>query len=1267
MEKLYLPESGTLEYSYYVETSEQLTAAELLKLKLIVTDGFVLESIKTKSQFKDEKSVIEIGPRLNFMTPFSTNLLSICKNCGLDKVTRLEKFRRHRLEAETDANIFIGENCDKMTEIVVTDELASLSPTNQPEPVQIIPLIENGPEYLLTIPGLAMDMDDCNFYYDYFKNKAGRNPTDAELRDLSNANSEHSRHGFFKAKLVIDGEAKPYSLMDLVKQPWFVNTNNSLIGFSDNSSAIMGYTCRVTLPQDFTNTSAYGTQKVIYHITFTAETHNHPTGVSPLEGARTGGGGRLRDGGSTGRGSLVIAGTAGYCVANLLIPDYYLSWENSKYNYPNDKASALKILLRGSDGVSDYSNKFGEPIINGFTRSMEMEFGGQRWGFIKPILFSGGIGSIRDEHVKKDQPEKGMLIIQVGGPAYPVGISGGAAASVMQGNNSAELDFASVQRGDAEMENKMNRLIAACVAMGGKNPIRSIHDQGAGGPANVLKELVEKSGGRIEIRNINLGDQTMSMVAIYIAEYQERVAILIYKSDLELLQQIANRERVNLEVLGEVTDDGRFVVHDKLDNSTPVDINLSDLLGKLPQKTFTDATVKYEAEPLVIPENLSFAKTLELVLKHLDVGSKRFLVNKVDRSVTGLVVQQPCCGPMQLPVADCGIIALSHFGKAGAVTSIGEQAPIMILNPEAGARLAVSESLLNMSGALITNLKDIKFSGNWMWAPKLPGEAAALYQAAEAVSKILIEIGAAIDGGKDSLSMATKIADQFVKSRQLVMSGYCSMSDINKYVTPDIKKPGKSVLVYIPVNKGKHRLGGSVLARVLNQTGQDTPDVDMAGALAFVFKMLQDMVEQNLILSLHDVSDGGLIVTALEMVFAGNCGFDLEMELFVDEFDYWFAQEPGVVIEVDMKKFEALQLFMVKNDLKYQYLGKTLASHGIRVTHNKAVILLDDMKDLRQIWEETSYHLELLQVNPDMVEEEKINIYDRPGPQYSYDFNYKPRVSMYRHLPKPKVAIFREEGSNGDKEMASAFYKAGFRPYDVTTSDLHSGKVNINEFRGLVPVGGFSYGDYPASAKGWAASIMMDEKVKKMFMEFYERQDTFSLGVCNGCQLLALLGFIPWQGISAEKQPRLVQNISKRFESRWVAVKLPYSKAMMFQGMHSSVLGIWSAHGEGKWQFADKTILDRTISQHLVSMVYVDDHGDNYGDTPYNYPFNPNGSPYGIAGICSEDGRHLAIMPHSERTFLPWQWAWQPDNFKKQTKSPWLTMFENAYIWCQAN
>ncbi|MFZ5390756.1 MAG: phosphoribosylformylglycinamidine synthase, partial [Patescibacteria group bacterium] len=1029
MERLFLPHTAEAEYCFYIETAELLTNEELLKLKLILTDGFVIDRIRSQTIFSSQDKVVEIGPRLNFMTAFSTNLLAICKNCGLGKVTRLEKFRRYLLDDQTDASKFVSLNCDRMTEITVKEELSSLSPTNQPESVQLIPLIENGPEYLLSIPGLAMDKDDCIFYYNYFKSVAKRNPTDVELKDLSNSNSEHSRHGYFKGKQVIDGIEKEKSLMELVKWPWLVNPNNSLIGFNDNSSAIMGYNCLVILPESAVMPSQYKMKKVIYHIIFTAETHNHPTGVSPLPGAETGSGGRLRDDFSTGRGGLIIAGTAGYAVANLLIPGYDLPWENSNYEYPKDKAEAIQILLKGSDGVSDYGNKFGEPLIVGFTRSMEFGFNKERWGFVKPILFTGGLGAIRDEHLKKDEPEPEMLIVQIGGPAYPIGIGGGAASSLMQGSNSAELDFASVQRGDAEMENKANRVVAACVAMGKDNPIRSIHDQGAGGPANVLKEIVGQAGGRIEIRNINLGDKTMSVVAIYIAEYQERFAILIWPKDLSLVQEIAKRERVPLEVLGKITGDGRFVVHDKLDNSTPVDINLADLLDQLPQKTFADTSIFYEAEPLQIPEDLIFTEALELVLKHLDVGSKRFLTNKVDRSVKGLVVQQQCCGPMQLPVADCGIVALSHSNKVGAVSSIGEQAPIMILNPAAGARLAVAEALLNMSGAVITKLQDIKFSGNWMWAPKLPGEGAALYQAAEAVSKMLVDIGSAIDGGKDSLSMATKVGEKYVKSRELVMSGYCSMSDTSIYVTPDIKKPGKSSLVYIPVNKGIYRLGGSVFARVLKQTGE-TPDVDNVGSLVSVFKVIQDIVEKKLVLSLHDVSDGGLIVSALEMVFAGNCGFDLEVDIKINPFNYWFAQEPGVMVEVDIDKFDDLQLFLIKNQINYQVLGCTTNHSGIKIVHNKEIILQDDMRDLRNTWEETSYQLELIQ-NSVMAWEESVGIYDRPGPQYKHNFNYRLPVKKYSYLPKPEIAIFREEGSNGDVEMAAFFQKAGFKTWDV--------------------------------------------------------------------------------------------------------------------------------------------------------------------------------------------------------------------------------------------
>jgi phosphoribosylformylglycinamidine synthase len=671
-----------------------------------------------------------------------------------------------------------------------------------------------------------------------------------------------------------------------------------------------------------------------------------------------------------------------------------------------------------------------------------------------------------------------------------------------------------------------------------------------------------------------------------------------------------------------------------------------------------------------LPEDLSVEDALSRVLRNLTVGSKRFLTNKVDRSVTGLIARQQCCGPLQLTVGDVAVIAQSHFGLTGAATSIGEQPIKMLVNPRAGARMAVGEALTNIMWAQISGLQDIKCSANWMWAPKLPGEGAALYDAACAMRDLMIQLGIAVDGGKDSLSMATRVGDKIVKSpRELVISAYATMPDITKVVTPDIKNPGQSQLIFIEISKQQARLGGSVLAQVYGEVGNESPDVDDPEMLKHTFHAIQKIMSKNLILAGHDISDGGLITTFLEMAFAGNCGLRIRMEGPWKPLERLFAEELGAVIECHSSDVQKVLEILDNFRLCSTIIGETIEEKKVFVTYHSRKVLESDMRVLRERWEETSYQIERLQMNSQCADEERKNIFDRKGPNYVIPFEPKPTPArILGSKNKPAVAILREEGSNGDREMTSAFYQVGFSPWDVTMNDLIRGRVTLDRFRGLVAVGGFSYADVPESAKGWAAAIRFNEKLRKMFDDFYRRSDTFSLGVCNGCQLFALLGWVPWVGIPDDKQPRFVQNVSGRFESRWVTVKILESPAIMFKGMTDSILGIWVAHGEGRLRFPDPTLMDDVINQKLVPLVFVDDEGRVDGKISKSYPFNPNGSPFGQAGLCSRDGRHLVMMPHPERSFLKWQWPWMPNHLKDGMKeSPWIQMFQNAREWCDLN
>jgi phosphoribosylformylglycinamidine synthase len=1257
---------GADELCFTAASIKELSKEELDRLRLILADGFILETVWLSSRLEGPR-VIEVGPRLNFATAWSSNMVSICRATGLGSIARVERFRRYLVPEDQDIENFVKQHHDRMTECRYCEPLTTFETGVIPEKVYDIDLMGNGPDVLAEIPGISMDEWDRNFYYDYFVRKHKRNPTIVEIMDLNNANSEHSRHGFFKGIQVIDGKEKEKSLFGLVRDTLEANPKGSVIAFKDNSSVIEGFLIKTLIPRKPGEPSALELMYVKYHLLLTAETHNFPTGVAPFPGAETGTGGRIRDVQGTGLGGFVGAGTAGYCVGNLRIPGYDLSWEK-EYPCPSNLAKALEIEIEASNGASDYGNKFGEPLIQGFTRSFDMQLdSGERWGFLKPIMFTAGIGQIDARHTEKNEAEKGMFIVQVGGPAYRVGFGGGAASSMLQGENAEKLDFNAVQRGDAEMEQKMNRVIRACNEMGDRTIVEVIHDQGAGGPANNLKELVEKSGGWIDIRLINSADPTMSVLEIFVAEFQERNGFLIRPENIEQFKSICVREKVNCEVLGEVTGDLRFVVHDSENATIPVEIELDKLLGEFPKKRFSDNHIDPDLGPLVLPEDLTVRDALFDVLRLVSVGSKRFLTNKADRAVTGLVAQQQCCGPLQLTVSDVAVVAQSHFGLTGTATAIGEQAIKMLVNPAAGARMAIGEALTNLVSAKIKDLEEVKCSANWMWAPKLPGEGAAIRDAAEAACETMTKLGIAIDGGKDSLSMATMVDGQTVKSpRELVISLYAAMQDITKKVTSDIKESG-SIILFLDFSGGRNRLGGTALAQVLGQLGNDCPDMDDPELVRDAFLAVQELIDKNLILSAHDRSDGGLIVTLLEMAFAGNCGLNIKIPGWDPALAALFSEELGLVIECREDDYGQVMSVLERADVPYEKIGMTMAEKSIiviyedRSTDNLAVVLDQEMQLLRQWWEETSHQLEMLQMDPGCAKEEKRVIFDRPGPKYEMPFSFSPTPEhILKASGRPKVAILRDEGSNSDREMSSAFFAAGFEPWDITMTDLLDGKIDLSGFQGLAAVGGFSYADVPESAKGWASTILFNEKLKKMFNDFYKRPDTFTLGICNGCQLFGLLGWVPWQGIVPESQPRFVRNVSGRFESRWVTAKVLESKAMMLKGMEGLVFGIHVDHGEGRLHFPDPSILKKATDGMMLPMAYVDDDSQ----PTERYPFNPNGSPGGLAGLCSPDGRHLAIMPHPERTFLPWQCHYLPPGMKGLVVTPWLQMFRNAYEWC---
>uniref|UniRef100_A0A8C4QRP9 Phosphoribosylformylglycinamidine synthase n=1 Tax=Eptatretus burgeri TaxID=7764 RepID=A0A8C4QRP9_EPTBU len=1315
------------------------TKDEMHRLAWLVKPHFTEHAVSWEPGLNAGPSdlLFEVGPRLNFSTPWSTNAVAICQAIGLLNVARIECSERYLIKVDGKSlpgpemvSQLVPKLYDRMTQSIYQEPLTSFELDIKAVPTFDVDVLGRGRAALEEANrelGLAFDDWDLDYYTRMFCDEVGRNPTSVECFDLAQSNSEHSRHWFFKGRLHVEGRVEEQSLFQMVMSTQERSNANSIIKFNDNSSAIRGGEISCLYPKDPALPSPFSERPSLRHAIFTAETHNFPTGVAPFSGATTGAGGRIRDVQCTGRGAHVIAGTAGYTFGNLHIPGYPLPWEDDSVFYPSNFARPLEVAIEASNGASDYGNKFGEPVLaaetarsvssnvrlqhenitsallppqpGGFARSFgQLLPSGERSEWVKPIMFSGGLGSLDGRHVNKMQPEKGMLVVKIGGPAYRIGVGGGAASSIqVQGDNETELDFGAVQRGDAEMEQKMNRALRACLESPQENPICSLHDQGAGGNGNVLKELCEPEGAVMYTSRFQTGDPTLSVLELWGAEYQESNALLMKHEDLHRLRTFCQRERCPIDVVGDITGDGRIVLIDDREKAAvaveaesqeqsitpqhPVDLKLDWVLGRMPPKDIFLTVQEPVLRSLVLPAGLTVHEALGRVLRLPSVASKRYLTNKVDRSVSGLVAQQQCVGPLHTPLADVAVVAFSPLSQLGIATAIGEQPLKGLVRPEAGGRMALAEALTNLVFARVTDLKDVKCSANWMWPAKLPGEGACLLRACRALCDTMKVLGVAIDGGKDSLSMAARVGDSIVKAPgELVISAYAICPDITATITSDLKHPdGKGVLVHVPVHTGSARLGGSALAQCFGQLGDDCPDLDCPESLSACFLTTQELITDGLLSAGHDISDGGLISCVLEMAFAGNYGVDVNVEQCDGHsvLEILFSEELGLILEVRSKD-EAEVLRRYSNaGLQCTPLGRVTAEGPgatVCVSVGGTYVLEESLSDLRDIWEETSFRLERLQVTEACTLEEERGLAKRRAPPFKLTFEpvETPPAFLSPGPGQPIVATIREEGSNGDREMVAALHMAGFEVWDITMQDLLAGVVTLDRFRGIVFVGGFSYADVFGSAKGWAASVMFDLSVRAQFSAFHSRTDTFSLGVCNGCQLMALLGWVAQDlgdlgcaGNSADEMHNgvvLTHNLSGRFESRFVTVKVLPSPALMLVGMEGSALGIWVAHGEGHMKFKKKQIIDTVLKQDLAPLRYVDDDG-----IPTEcYPLNPNGSPLGIAALCSGDGRHLAMMPHPERCVLTWQWPWMPYAWRTSlTTSPWLQMFQNAHTWCR--
>jgi len=1275
------------ELKFYVDVKEALDETENQRLTWLLSETFAPEQFGTRSFLEIEGKVIEIGPRLSLVTPWSTSAGTILKACNLTRVNRIETAFRYRLIIAEGKTIDDNQReqiaqllHDKMTEQVYPSPLTTFSSGIIPKPVQIIPLVERGRTALEEFAkerGLGFTSDMLDYICDYFINQIKRNPTEVELFMFGQLNSEHCRHHIFNGRWAINGQAMPKTLMEMVRETVKANPRNLAVAFKDNAAVLSPAFMTTLIPRHPERASEFTVITVCRGFVLKIETHNHPTTVSPYAGAATGVAVR-RDIFGTGRGGVPIGHLAGYYVGYLFIPSYPLPWEEEYVGYSPRFAKPLEILIEASNGASDNCNCFGNPVTIGGRRSFEGIVGDTHYGYRKTAMVAGSFGYIDERHINKNNPAAGMLIVQTGGPSFPIGVGGGSGSSKDAGGQVLELDFNSVQRGDAFTERGNFDVVRASSELGDDNPIVTITDLGAGGDCVAVPELVFPAGARVELRQIPCGDKTMPVWVFWSNESQERMVYLIWKSRLPLFKKICERNRCVMAVIGEVTGDGQFTLNDSeakiespREEKTPIDVSMNWLLADLPQREISCQTKPRILKAPQIP-NIPVRDHLDKVFRLLDVCSAEFLTNKADRTIGNRSVRQQGIGFLQLPLADCAVMSNGPFDQTGNIIALGEQPIKGLVNNEAGIRMSIGEALTNAIWAPMKSLSDLNFSATWQWPCGQPGEDARLYQAVTAAHNLLIDLLMRIGVGKDSLSMTLKEVDGAGKIHPILAPGTVQMvvfgpcCDINKVITPDIKMPGESQLMFIDLAKGAQRLGGSALLRVYGQIGNESPDMNDVSFFIRALMATQALIHRGLILAGHDRSDGGLIGCVSEMAFAGNCGLDLNFRrhrLGGNDCDkFLFNEEFGLVVEFLPKYYDLIRGILRRAGISEHchVIGKTTTDDKIKAKYNGLNILDEGMPYLRSVWRETSFRLDELQATPATVDEERRNTYQPLNPKWSLSFEPKPTPkSIMVRSTRPKAAVLREAGNNGDRDAAETLYLAGFRPYDVHKKDLISGEASLKDYKFLFLPGGFSFRDTLDAGKGGAGVFKFNERAADELAAFVARPDTLIFAPCNGCQEMAFLGILPWPGIPMEKLPRFIKNRSERFEHRLVPVKiLPGSNSVFLRGMEGSVLGIIISHAQGRFR-CDDDILNQIIKENLAPIRYVDDRGV----ITESYPFNPNGSPKGIAGLSSRNGRFMTMMPHPERSPLNNLWPWQPLDWKSLKASPWLKIFQNAREW----
>ncbi len=1250
-------------YIHFVDTQSSLNSEQSEILNKILAYGSEQAEALQGTQ-------CWVTPRAGTISPWSSKATEIAKRCGLDDLDRIERGVEFTLvhSAELSGAALQAVSAvlhDRMTQSVVMDLTnVDLFAHHEPKPLSSIALMEEGLSALTSANkelGLALSEDEIAYLAEAF-NGLKRNPTDVELMMFAQANSEHCRHKIFNASWTIDGIDEAKSLFSMIRNTAEKNPEGILSAYSDNASVAAGSKADVFIRNPITGEYAYTTEDA--HLLMKVETHNHPTAIAPHSGAATGSGGEIRDEGATGRGSATKAGLTGFTVSHLKIPNFSQPWETD-FGKPERISSALDIMLEGPIGGAAFNNEFGRPNIAGYFRSFEQAVEGsdsdQSYGYHKPIMIAGGMGNIRPMLVDKHKIPAGSLIIILGGPAMLIGLGGSAASSQASGESAAELDFASVQRENPEMERRCQEVINHCNALGDDTPVVSIHDIGAGGLSNAVPEIIHdcEQGGRFELRKVNNDDKGMSPMQIWCNEAQERYVVAIKPEALALFESFCEREHCLYAVIGEATDEEHLSLDDELFGNKPVDLPMSVLFGKAP-KLHRDVTHVTKQHNALDFSGLDIKEAVQRVLSFPAVADKSFLIHIGDRSVTGLVARDQMVGPWQIPVADVAVTASGFHAITGEAMAMGERTPLAVVNAPASGRMAIAESLTNLAAAKIESLKHIKISANWMAAAGSEGEDAALFDTVKTVGmEVCPELGIAIPVGKDSLSMKTVWNEDdrektMTSPLSLVITAFAPVTDITRTLTPELKNED-SVLMLLDLGFGKNRLGGSVLAQVTQQMGNEVPDLDDTASLKAFFNSIQTLNADDKILAYHDRSDGGVLATVTEMMFAGRRGVELELDRLGDDvFSALFNEELGAVIQVKQSDCDAVLDTLQELGLGdcTQLIGwVTEETQDLNISHNGDIIYSSNRAELQSIWSEVSYRMQALRDNPDCAEQQYKRIADNEDKglfaDLSFDINQD--ISLPFAAVRPRVAILREQGVNGHVEMAAAFDKAGFTSIDVHMTDIISGRVSLKDFVGLIACGGFSYGDVLGAGGGWAKSILFNPRARAEFSDFFHREDTFGLGICNGCQMLSgLKELIP----GAEHWPAFKRNLSEQFEARVVMVEVQESPSVFFTDMAGSKMPVVIAHGEGRAEF-----VDGNQEKAQIALNYV----DNYGDKTTAFPMNPNGSPEGITGLTNTDGRFTIMMPHPERCFRAVQNSYQPADWKEE--GAWLRMFRNARKW----